>query len=348
MRIVIVDTPGFDDSERSDSTILRTLTTWLESSYRKGSKLTGIIYLHPISNTRMQGSTIRNLHVFKRLVGEESFRNVVLATTFWDTMASDMDRAEEREAELQDDPAFWGGMILKGADYKRCPTTRVGAKGLLRQMGKRQATALNVQKEIVDQQRSFEETTANEHLEEELRRVNEDHERQLAVQTAEFEAEMEAKRKAEIREKDKAQQEYEKKLQEQEAERLRIVEEQRKHEEEQKRIVELRRKQQEEMRLREAEAATELVRIRSSTIIEQRRRYAISFVEEVKETFKTLKAGQSAGKVICKFEPVSRLYTRCCDNCLDNIGGEEYFSKFMNYSYSRSNRLSHSHKAPSR
>ncbi|KAF5322728.1 hypothetical protein D9619_000410 [Psilocybe cf. subviscida] len=53
-RVVLVDTPGFDDSniEREDDDILRVIITWLQDALRRdeNAKLAGIIYLHDITN----------------------------------------------------------------------------------------------------------------------------------------------------------------------------------------------------------------------------------------------------------------------------------------------------------
>ena len=80
--LVLVDTPGFDDIEMSDYQILHAIAAWLENSCEKGQLLSGLVYLHRINNTRMSGSTIRALHLFQRICGEDNYKNVILATTF--------------------------------------------------------------------------------------------------------------------------------------------------------------------------------------------------------------------------------------------------------------------------
>jgi hypothetical protein len=46
----IVDTPGFNDTYRSDNEVLKELADWLLKSYQDGVKINGIIYLHRISD----------------------------------------------------------------------------------------------------------------------------------------------------------------------------------------------------------------------------------------------------------------------------------------------------------
>jgi predicted GTPase len=61
---VLVDTPGLDDTTMSDSNVVNRILDWLETEYRKGTKLNAILYLHRITDPRMQGSALRNLRMF--------------------------------------------------------------------------------------------------------------------------------------------------------------------------------------------------------------------------------------------------------------------------------------------
>jgi len=71
---VLVDTPGFDDTSLSDTHVLKMLAAWLESTYRSGTKLSAILYVHPITQTRMQGTALRNLTMFKQLCANDRTR----------------------------------------------------------------------------------------------------------------------------------------------------------------------------------------------------------------------------------------------------------------------------------
>lgn len=59
---------------------------------------------------RMTGSALKNLHMFVRLCGEKSLRNVMLVTTKWDK--ADLRSAENHEGELTE--RFWADMIRLG------------------------------------------------------------------------------------------------------------------------------------------------------------------------------------------------------------------------------------------
>ena len=111
--VYLVDTPGFDDTNRSDTEVLREIATWLTDSYTANIKLNGIIYLHRISDVRMQGSAKKNLFMFKKLCGPNALRHVILATTMWDRVSEVEGRAREQELTSTDD--FWGWMVSQGS-----------------------------------------------------------------------------------------------------------------------------------------------------------------------------------------------------------------------------------------
>ena len=115
--IYLIDTPGFDDTNRSDSEVLREIASWLTASYAAKVRLSGIIYLHRISDVRMQGSAKRNLFMFKKLCGPDSLGNVILATTMWDRVSEAEGLARETELTSTDD--FWGWMVSQGSKVYR-------------------------------------------------------------------------------------------------------------------------------------------------------------------------------------------------------------------------------------
>lgn len=110
-RVFLVDTPGFDDSTRSDAEVLKETSAWLTRSYAENIRLSGIIYLHRITQPRMQGSAKSNIQLFWQLCGDNALRNVVLATTWWDVVEEGL--GSKREQELKDKKEFWGFMLSK-------------------------------------------------------------------------------------------------------------------------------------------------------------------------------------------------------------------------------------------
>ena len=78
IRIHLIDTPGFDDTELKETDILRKIAAWLGDAYDSEIRLSGLVYLHRISDPRMPGSAKRNLHMFQRLCGPQCLQGVVL------------------------------------------------------------------------------------------------------------------------------------------------------------------------------------------------------------------------------------------------------------------------------
>jgi predicted GTPase len=65
--VTIVDTPGFDDTYRSDAEVLEEITEFLALQYALKIPLKGIIYLHHIHENKMKGSARQYLEVFRSL-----------------------------------------------------------------------------------------------------------------------------------------------------------------------------------------------------------------------------------------------------------------------------------------
>ena len=82
--VYFADTPGFDDSTRSDTDVLKRIVSWLVAMRDKRIKLSGIIYLHRITDDRMGGTAWRNLRMLQNLVGEDKMANVVLVSNRWE------------------------------------------------------------------------------------------------------------------------------------------------------------------------------------------------------------------------------------------------------------------------
>ena len=164
--VYLIDTPGFDDTNRNDTEVLREIATWLTDSYSNSVKLTGIIYLHRISDVRMQGSAKRNLAMFKKLCGQDALRNVILATTMWDKV-SEEDGAK-REGQLIETPEFWGWMKDRGSTVLRHAGDRDSAMRLIQFFIDKTRVTLDLQDQMVDKGRSLDQTAAGKELQQEF------------------------------------------------------------------------------------------------------------------------------------------------------------------------------------
>src|SRR4051794_37978067 len=81
--VFLVDTPGFDDTNRSDVDILKDIAFFLTTMHANRCRLAGVIYLHRITDPRMGGSALKNLEMFQKLCGTGSLPSVILTTTMW-------------------------------------------------------------------------------------------------------------------------------------------------------------------------------------------------------------------------------------------------------------------------
>ncbi|KAG6887440.1 hypothetical protein C0992_012254 [Termitomyces sp. T32_za158] len=156
-RIVMVDTPGFDDTVLSDREILRRIGVWLAQSYDAHMKMAGVIYLYDISAKRWQGSTARNFEVFEKLCGQAAARKVVLVTTMWEQV--DKAVGEKRERELKAE--YWKGMIKHGSAVHRGNLDQMAAQDTVDFLLAKEAMyPLQIQKELGEINRALQDTEA--------------------------------------------------------------------------------------------------------------------------------------------------------------------------------------------
>lgn len=195
----LVDTPGFDDSKRSDYEILRELVTWLIKSYSDNIQLTGIIYLHRILDVRLGGTAMRNLRMFKKLVGQDNLGSIILATTFWGSVDNMI--GIERENQLMTTDEFWGGMIKKGSWVFRHDQQHISGQQIISYLlDRNQRSTYRIQREMVDQRKTLDQTAAGAEVQEQVEKLRLKYEAELetlrdemreAIKTKDFESQKE-------------------------------------------------------------------------------------------------------------------------------------------------------------
>ncbi|KAF4468820.1 GTP binding domain [Fusarium albosuccineum] len=192
-RVFLVDTPGFNDTTRSDINTLEILATYLGASYANGVRIHGIIMLHPISDNRMTGSSLRNIDMLKAICGFTSYENLLIATTMWPDTSSYTEKKtlEEREVELLTDDRFFGALVAQGARMFRhnergrrdSPDEAASAQRimayLVNQANFHPPDVLQLQREMVDRQLTLGKTAAGIAAARDLHKARQDHERQL-------------------------------------------------------------------------------------------------------------------------------------------------------------------------
>lgn len=171
-----VDTPGFSDTNLSDTEVLQMIADYLAAAYKQKAKLSGIIYLHPISDNRVTHHSTKNLEMFRYLTGEKNLKNVVLATSMWDKVTEA--EGAQREKELKD--KFWKLLLTFGAQSMRHDGTAASAKEVALSMLKNEPFYLQLQEEMGKQNLLLKDTKAGSKVMEEILQMKEEHQRELA------------------------------------------------------------------------------------------------------------------------------------------------------------------------
>jgi len=152
---VLVDTPAFDDAGIPDVETLNMLSVWLNGMYMNGIQLCGLIYFHRISDTKMEGTALRNWRAVEKICGD-GFNKVVLTTTMWDSVDSEV--GNNRERALQD---FWKAKTARGWSIKRFVRDRPSAADVLSPILENTTKRpLRLQKEITDLNMTLKQTAA--------------------------------------------------------------------------------------------------------------------------------------------------------------------------------------------
>ncbi|RYO86514.1 hypothetical protein DL766_003041 [Monosporascus sp. MC13-8B] len=171
-----VDTPGFSDTYLSDTEVLELIADYLSAAYSKKMRLTGIIYLHPISDNRFTHQAVRNLEMFKKLTGQQNLKSVVLVTSMWDRVG-DVEGGR-REVQLRED--FWRVLLTLGARTARFDGTPAGARDVAAGLLDNEPFYVQLQEEMGKGHKSLKDTAAGQEIMVELARLREKHERELA------------------------------------------------------------------------------------------------------------------------------------------------------------------------
>ena len=200
-KVVLFDTPGFNDANMSDTEVLRKIAAILErkcalyllfftfrgfpiyfTRYQNGARLTGIIYFHRISDERFTGIDVRNFGVFRKLCGDDTLKNVVIATNMWGKVNLEVGKLRERQLSA----VFFKPAIDKGARLLRHVGDIESAHSIIRAILDNHPLTLQIQEELVDKQMEFPLTAAGE----EIRRGLNEHARELEVKIKKLQSQM--------------------------------------------------------------------------------------------------------------------------------------------------------------
>jgi hypothetical protein len=211
IRVHLIDTPGFDDTETKESDILRRIAGWLGDAYENKIRLSGLVYLHRITDPRMPGSAKRNLHMFQRVCGSKCLPGVVLVTTMWNIVNAE--DGARREKELVETEDFWAPMVRSGSGVLRHQGTERSALSILEEIiRRRHPMLLNLQQQMSVEGKGLEETDAGIKLNEELYEVEKKHKEELKTLEGEKQEALREKDEETARQIAQSQKEYQSKV----------------------------------------------------------------------------------------------------------------------------------------
>lgn len=174
-KVLMIDTPGFDDTERSDTEILTEISRLLALQYELGMKLKGVIFLHRITDVRMQGTSMKTLQICRKICGTDALKNVILVTTRW----NEVDKAlgARREEELRSE--FWKFMLDFGSTMMRYHGDQDSAVTIISQLLHKETVVLDLQRELVDQGKKLSDTAAGALVNDDIEKVKAKYEQEL-------------------------------------------------------------------------------------------------------------------------------------------------------------------------
>ena len=124
-------------------------------------KVTGIIYLHEISQARMFGTARKNLEMFRKLCGDEALGNVVLGTTKWGDVS--LEKGQQREQQLGSD--YWKEMLQRGSVIMRVLADSASAWEIINHILKNDRVEfVRIQEELLELQKVIPDTDAGRTL----------------------------------------------------------------------------------------------------------------------------------------------------------------------------------------
>ncbi|KAJ7587381.1 hypothetical protein C8J56DRAFT_78655 [Mycena floridula] len=136
---ILVDTPGFNDTWKKDTKILKDIIEWLNSiDSPENVEVYGIIHFYDISQDRLPNPAHS---VTATSLSNTSFaKNIVLTTSHWDIPCSPAQI--NRETQLSE--TYWNRMMSQGSIMSRFENTKESAVNVTEEILRREPLELRV------------------------------------------------------------------------------------------------------------------------------------------------------------------------------------------------------------
>jgi len=203
--VLLLDTPGFDDTTMTDTDVLRIISAYLVTMFvlrilffltwqyltgdlsplrnKQGARLVGVIYMQRISDFKVGGSARRDLRMFQELCGEEAYENVIVVTNMWGQVPEE--DGEARELELKTKDIFYKPILDRRGIMERHDNTRESAHRILEKLIHKEPAVLRIQRELAEGT-DITQTAAFRQLDRELSELALQHQKNLDQLKAEM------------------------------------------------------------------------------------------------------------------------------------------------------------------
>ncbi|KAF9223438.1 hypothetical protein BS17DRAFT_781854 [Gyrodon lividus] len=174
--VILIDTPGFDDTTLTDTDVLRIIAAYLVTTNKQGARIAGVIYMHRISDLRVGGSARRDFRMFQELCGEEAYPNVLIVSNMWDAVTAEDGNAREQELATKD--IFFKPILDKRAKMLRHDNTQKSAHSIIQNLVEKEPVVLQIQRELGEGM-DITQTAAYKQLDKEMSELAARHEKEL-------------------------------------------------------------------------------------------------------------------------------------------------------------------------
>lgn len=166
--VLILDTPGFDDTARSDVEIVNEIIFGLTTIHQLKVKLVGVIYMQRITDTRMSGSARKSLEILDAICGERAMANVTFVTTMWNKLTpEEATLGAQRTEELR--KLFLPKFIQNGSQVRRHDGTSASAEVIMNEiLSKNRPVLFDLQIEMVKGDLPLEQSSVGKILQHDL------------------------------------------------------------------------------------------------------------------------------------------------------------------------------------
>jgi hypothetical protein len=158
---------------------LEEINRCLTEYFMRKARVTGVIYVHAITEPRMRGSAMKNLRMFRQVVGDEHMKHCSLVTTKWSKQNKDL--SQTREDELRNGDTFWKPLLKKGATIKQFNDTRKSAMEIIAPFTLCDKFLMKLTKEYNLEGKPLDMTDAGREVSDDIEKAKKAHKEEIAL-----------------------------------------------------------------------------------------------------------------------------------------------------------------------